>query len=204
MLDIGVYSIHEMIGILNRPVRRVFGFFGITDQTRTVAAGPMRGLEFPVTANDNNLVLLDFGDSLFGVLDGTYNAWASKSPGMEIFGRDGVLNMWPGLNESGGKQLEVYRVDHKRDVRGWSDVELPELDGAQRHVGNLRRALIVEHLVDVVRGARPNELGLDQARHALEIMLSAERASETGAAIELTTRFEPVRFDPALKDASTV
>jgi predicted dehydrogenase len=203
MLDIGVYSVHEMIGILNRPAQRVFGFFGITDPTRTVAGGPVRGLEFPVTANDNNLVLLDFGDSIFGVLDGTYNAWASKSPRMEIFGRDGVLNIWAALNEAGGKQLELFRVDRERDIRGWSDLELGELGGAQRHVENLRRALIVEHLVDVVRGTRPNELGLDQARHALEIMLEAERASETGQAIELTTRFEPVRFDLGLKDAAS-
>jgi predicted dehydrogenase len=202
MLDIGVYSVHEMIGVLNRPACRVFGFFGVTDPTRTVAGGPLRGLEYPVTANDNNLVLLDFGDSIFGVLDGTYNAWASKSPRMEIFGRDGVLNMWPALNETGGKQLELYSVDHERDLRGWSDVELTELRGAQHHVENLRRALIVEHLVDVVRGTRRNELGLDQARHALEIMIEAERASETGKAIELTTRFEPMQFDPRAKEAT--
>jgi predicted dehydrogenase len=202
MLDVGVYSVHEMLGILNRPAKRVFGFFGITDPKRTVAGGPMRGLEFPVTANDNNLVLLDFGDSIFGVVDGTYNAWAARSPRIEIFGREGVLNMWPALNETGGKQLELYRVDRERDIRGWTDVELTELAGSQRHVENLRRALIVEHLVDVVRGKRPNELGLDQARHALEIMIESERASETGASIKLTTTFTPVSIDVAAKDVA--
>src|SRR5262249_12522615 len=77
MFDIGVYSMHEVLGILNRPAKRVFGFFGITEATRTVPSGPVAGLTFPVTANDNNLVLLDFGDSVFCVIDGTYNVWAA-------------------------------------------------------------------------------------------------------------------------------
>lgn len=204
MFDIGVYSMHEMIGILNRPVQRVFGFFGITEATRTVPAGPYRGLTFPVTANDNNLVLLDFGDSLFGVIDGTYNVWAAKSPRMEVFGREGTLNMWHNLNVTGGKQLEIFRVDHGHGVRGWWDVEIGDLAFAQRHVDNLKRALIVEHLVDVVRGDRPNELALDQARHALEIMLKAEEAGRTGQAIELTTTFEPAKFDPSIKEEALV
>ncbi|MFG1706946.1 Gfo/Idh/MocA family protein [Nonomuraea sp. M3C6] len=204
MFDIGVYSMHEMIGILNRPVKRVFGFFGITEAIRTVPAGPYRGLEIPVTANDNNLVLMDFGDSLFGVVDGTYNVWAAKSPRMEIFGREGVLNMWRNLNETTGQQLEVFRVDKERSVRGWWDVALGDLNFAQTHVDNLKRALIVEHLVDVVRGDRQNELPLDQARHALEIMLRAEEASQTGQAIELTTTFEPIRFDPSVKEEALV
>ena len=54
---------------------------------------------------------------------------------------------------------------------------------------------MIEHLVDVVRGTRPNELTLDIARHALEIMLAAEQASTTGQAVELKTSFTPAEFD---------
>jgi len=204
MFDIGVYSMHEVLGILNRPAKQVFGFFGITEATRTVPSGPVRGLTFPVTANDNNLVLLDFGDSIFCVIDGTYNVWAAKSPRMEIFGREGVLNLWRNLNETDGRQLEVYRVDHERGTRGWFDLDIRDLQFAQRHVDNLKRALIVEHLVDVVRGTRPNELTLDIARHSLEIMLAAEEAGTTGQAIELKTSFTPAEFDPGVREGALI
>src|SRR3712207_7320571 len=82
----GVYGIHEITGILG-PARRVVAFSGITEPTRTVRAGPFKGKQIEVTADDNTLFMLDFGQSTFAVIDGTFNVNAAKSPRVEIFGR---------------------------------------------------------------------------------------------------------------------
>ena len=61
LLDMGVYGIHEITGILG-PAKRVVAFSGITEQVRTVRGGPFKGKQIDVTADDNTLLMLDFGE----------------------------------------------------------------------------------------------------------------------------------------------
>ncbi|MGD0248039.1 MAG: Gfo/Idh/MocA family oxidoreductase, partial [Candidatus Limnocylindrales bacterium] len=70
LFDMGVYGIHEITGILG-PAKRVVAYSGRTAPTRIVRGGPFAGKEIQVTADDNVLLMLDFGDSTFAFVDGT-------------------------------------------------------------------------------------------------------------------------------------
>jgi predicted dehydrogenase len=194
LFDIGVYGIDELTGILG-PARRVAAFSGITERRRAVVGGPFDGQLIDVTADDNTILMLDFGDSCFALADGTFNMHATRAPRMEVFGREGTLVMHYNTNETGPQPpLELYRAATPgADGRpgGWVPLELRHLGGRQQHVNRVRRALLVEHLADCLREGREPELSLPRARHTLEIMLGAMESARTGEAIELETTFEP-------------
>ncbi len=71
--------------------------------------GPFDGTTIPVTAPDNNLLLLDFGDATFAVVDGTFNVVASRSPRMEVFGLEGTLLV--NRDDVPAPPVELYRLD---------------------------------------------------------------------------------------------
>ena len=90
LLDLGVYGIHRATGVLG-PAKRVTAMSGIVAPTRKARGGPFDGLEIQVTEDDNTLVMLDFGGSVFAVVDGTFNVVGTKTPDMEVFGLGGTL-----------------------------------------------------------------------------------------------------------------
>ena len=189
LFDMGVYGIHDITGLLG-PARRVVAFSGITEPTRTVFGGPFKGKQFEVTADDNTLFMLDFGQSTFAVVDGTYNVNAAKSPRIEIFGRAGTIN----VNDyravrAGAPPFEIYRVDALPELGGWITPDTTALSRAQERINTLQRAHIVDYLVDCVRQKCKPVLSAEHARHALEIMLSVAESARTGRAIDLKTSF---------------
>lgn len=181
LLDMGVYGIHEITGLLG-PAKRVSAFSGITEPTRVVRGGPFKGTQIEVTADDNSLFMLDFGGATFAVVDGTFNVHAAKSPKVEIFGRRGAMNVY------GENPLEVYRADALPGVDGWiTPNRWPGL--RDPHADSLHRAILVDHLVECVREDRHPVLSAEHARHALEIMLAVETSARQGHVVELTTTF---------------
>jgi predicted dehydrogenase len=188
LFDMGVYGIHEITGILG-PARRVVAFSGITEPTRTVRGGPFQGKQIDVTADDNVLMLLDFGESTFAVVDGTFNVNAGRGPKLEIFGREGTINLSGRPFGGEGPALEIFQLDAVGGLRGWLTPELPDGDAPMRRMMTLHRAVLVDHLADcVAAGARPT-LNLEHARHVLEIMLKADESARSGRAVDLTTTF---------------
>jgi predicted dehydrogenase len=190
-------DIDELTGILG-PARRVAAFSGITQRHRTAVGGPFDGQVIDVTADDNTVMMLDFGGNCFGLADGTFNMHATRAPRLEVFGREGTLVMHYNTNETGPHPpLELYRAATPGPAGrpgGWTPLELSHLDERQRHVDQVRRALLIEHLADCLHFERGNELGLDRARHSLEIMLKAMESARTGEAVDLETTFA---FGPA-------
>ena len=183
LLDMGVYGIHEITGLLG-PARRVTAFAGITDPTRTVRFGPFMGTVMPVDTPDNCLFMLDFGNSCFAVIDATFNVHAAKSPKVEVFGRQGVLNVYT----PGGPNVEVYRTDVAPGLDGWlTPVDWRAISGEPRD--RLGRAVLVEHLAQCVRTGKKSVLSGEHARHALEIMLAVGESAREGRVVELTTTF---------------
>jgi predicted dehydrogenase len=183
LLDMGVYGIHEITGLLG-PAKRVTAFAGITEPTRVVRGGPHAGLEIPVTTPDNCLFMLDFGEATFAVVDGTFNVHASRSPKVEVFGRKGAMALF----RTDGPDLEVYRTDVAPGVDGWiAPSHWPAVADPRREM--LKRALLVDHLADCVRERKAPVLSAEHARHALEVMLAAFQSAREGRVIELTTTF---------------
>jgi predicted dehydrogenase len=192
LFDIGVYGLDELTGILG-PARRVTAFSGITERQRRAVGGAFDGLLIDVTADDNTVMLLDFGDSCFGLADGTFNMHATRAPRLEVFGREGTLVMHYNTNETGpNPPVELYQAatpgpEGRRG--GWAELDLSHLDRGQQHVGRVRRAVLIEHLADCLREGREPELSLARARHVLEIMIKAMDSARTGEAVELETSF---------------
>jgi predicted dehydrogenase len=183
LFDMGVYGIHEITGILG-PARRVVAFAGITEPTRVVRGGPFEGRTIDVTADDNVLMMLDFGGATFAVVDGTFNVNASRGPKLEIYGREGTINLSGAPFGGDGPPIEVFSVG-----TGWFTPDLTESEHEMRRMLALHRAVLVDHLADRVAGRAAPVLTLDHARHVLEIMLSADESARSGRAVDLTTTF---------------
>lgn len=184
LFDMGVYGIHDITGIFG-PAKRVVAFSGITEKMRTVRAGPFAGKQIEVTADDNTLLMLDFGDSTFAVVDGTFNVNAAKSPQIEIFGRAGTINL-NNPTQDGVPPLEIFRFDAAPGIDGWITPRGGMGDGDRQRY---RRAVLVKHLADcLANGTRP-VASAEHARHALEIMLKAIESARGGRALELQTTF---------------
>ncbi len=189
LFDMGIYGIHEITGLLG-PARRVVAFAGTTEPTRTVRGGPFQGKQIEVTTDDNVLFMLDFGQSTFAVVDGTFNVNAAKGPKVEIFGRGGTINLHDyRTTKDGVPPMEVFCVDAVPGMGGWIVPESWSVSLEQQRVERLQRAILVDHLVDCVWERRSPVLSADHARHALEIMLKATESARTGRAIDLTTSF---------------
>ena len=188
LLDMGVYGIQEITGILG-PARRVTAMAGITEPVRTARGGPFDGLEIDVTTDDNVLVMLDFGDAAFAVVDGTFNVNAARSPKIEVFGRAGTINIWDTEPANPRPRIELFQLDAAPGLSGWVTTDLPQHAAEQRRLDQLQRGVLVAHLVDCLAAQSQPVLSGEHARHTLEIMLKAQESARTGRTLELETSF---------------
>ncbi|HLZ08600.1 MAG TPA: Gfo/Idh/MocA family oxidoreductase [Chloroflexota bacterium] len=186
LFDMGVYGIHDITGILG-PAKRVVAFSGITEKVRTVRGGPFVGKKIEVTEDDNTLLMLDFGNSAFAVVDGTFNVNAARGPQVEIFGRAGTINLGNSWQDPAVPALEIFKLDVAPGVDGWVTPRGRGFEGADR--SKYQRAILVKHLVECVAEKKHPILSAEHARHALEIMLKAIESARTGQAIDLETTF---------------
>jgi predicted dehydrogenase len=187
LLDMAVYGLTQVTGVLG-PVRRVSALSGITIPVRRARGGPFDGLEIPVTAPDNNLLLLDFGEATFAVVDGTFNVVASRAPRMEVYGLEGTLLV--NRQDEPRPPVELKRIETESGDAGW--VTPPE-DGrfpaGSDRFAELQRGALIEHLADCLRDARQPVASGRHARHVLEIMLAAERSATDGRVMDVATTF---------------
>jgi predicted dehydrogenase len=187
LLDMGVYGITQATGVLGA-AKRVSAMSGITVPTRVARGGAFDGRTIPVTAPDNNLLLLDFGEATYAVIDGTYNVVASKSPRMEVFGLEGTLLVNRG--DVAAPPIELYRLDAAPGLAGWISPQTYEIFpvGSDRFA-ELQRGSLIEHLADCIRdGVQPVASGR-HARHVLEVMLAAQRSAREGRVIDVVSTF---------------
>lgn len=187
LLDMGVYGITQATGVLG-PVRRVMAMSGITAPTRIARGGAFDGVEIPVTAPDNNLLLLDFGAGTFVSLDATFNVVGSRAPRLELYGHEGTLLVNRG--DAGLPPLELYRLEAAPGLAGWispQDYHIFQV-GSDRFA-ELQRGALIEHLADCVEfGIEPRASGR-HARHVLEVMLAAEQSARVGRAVDVVSVF---------------
>ncbi len=187
LLDLAVYGLTQVTGVLG-PARGVSALSGITVPERRVRGGPFDGMTIPVSAPDNNLILLDHGDATFAVVDGTFNVVASKSPRMELFGLEGTLLV--NRADVAAPPVEVYRLDAAPGLGGWISPQTYEIFpvGSDRFA-ELARGVLIEHLADCIRdGVQPVASGR-HARHVLEVMLAAQQSAREGRVIDVATTF---------------
>jgi predicted dehydrogenase len=179
--DLGVYGLHTITGLLG-PAARVTALSGLSDPTRVVRGGPNSGRQINVEEDDMTLLLLDFGDSRFAMVDASFCVRATRQrslAALEIYGADGTIaaDIW-----ADSDKLMLWQDDRQRAVQGWTSLES---DPAPWDL-----ASAVDHMVDCIADDRPVIPSAEHARHVLEIMEKAVVAARSGETQTLETSFE--------------
>lgn len=180
LYDMTVYGLHAMTGILG-PAKRVTAFSGVRVKERE-----FQGKMYPVDADDNTLMVLDFGDNLLSFV---YGVAAGGLPGTWrplIFGTKGTING----GELNGEPIEYSGrdLDDKFGMNG----SLPHVVGQHRDMEEAHVYEDVMQLVDLIRDGTPTTSTAEHARHVIEIFDAAYRSAETGQAQDLRTTFETI------------
>jgi predicted dehydrogenase len=184
MYDVTVYPLHRLTSVLG-PAQRVTALSG---QSR--ARREFLGRKVEATADDNTIVTLDFGSSVFAVAYGAAAGPKDEDFGsVSYFGTDGTIRGWL-LNERPfdfpGRELTLGGPTWDWDAQARA---LPHVVGVH---GELPEAHVFEdimQLIDWVRDGVPSAATAEHARHVIDIIESAYRASETERTQTLRTTF---------------
>ena len=185
MYDITVYSLHQLTSILG-PAQRVTGLSGIRVPVREFA-----GERIATEADDNTILLLEFGDGALAVAFGTSTGAVSEQFGAGVyFGTRGKID---GILLNGepfdfpGREATLHGP-----VTDW-DAQMCTLEhvvGAHRQIPE---AHVFEDIMQLVRwvldGVR-SAVTAEHARHVVDIIESGYRSAATGSAKTLSTAFE--------------
>ena len=184
LYDMTVYALHALTGILG-PARRVTAMSGVRVPEREFRGQPVR-----CDADDNTLMLLDFGDNLFALVYGTAAGRLFEGFSATYFGTRGTiagltLNGEP-LDYPGRESVAALPPRFGRNAL------LPHVVGPHREIQEAHVFEDIMQLVDWVREGRPTVATAEHARHVVDIIESAYRSAETGRVQELTTTFDPL------------
>lgn len=181
LYDMTVYALHGLTGILG-PARRVTALSGVRIKERE-----FRGKLVPCDADDNTLMLLDFGDSLFALVYGTAAGRLTEGFSGSYFGTAGAI-IGQKLNDEPfdypGRELAVQAPQGRGNQ--WL---LPHVVGAHREIEEQHVFEDIMQLVDWIREDKPTIVTAEHARHVIDIIESAYRSAETGQRQDLTTAF---------------
>jgi predicted dehydrogenase len=185
MYDMTVYSLHQLTSILG-PAQAVLALSGVRVKEREFL-----GSRIPTEADDNTILLLDFGESVFAVAYGTAAGTHSDQPAAGLyFGTRGTID---GILLNGepfdfaGRELtaDAAPSDWDAQVR-----VLPHVVGAHRDIGEAHVFEDIMQLVELVLHGAPTPVTAEHARHVIDIIESGYRSAQTGARQELTTSFD--------------
>ena len=181
LYDMTVYGLHVLTGVLG-PAKRVTAFSGVRVPERE-----FRGETIPTEMDDNTLITLDIGDSLFAFVYGVAAGALVGFGRPAFFGtkgtiRDGKLNGEP-IDYPGREEIEAAEG---------RQAELPHVVGPHREIEEAHVYEDIMQLVDWIREDKPTIVTAEHARHVIEIFDAAYRSAETGRAQELRSTFETV------------
>jgi predicted dehydrogenase len=181
LYDMTVYKLHALTSVLG-PAKRVTALSGVRLKERE-----FRGQMYPVDADDNTLILIDFGQNLFALAYGTAAGTIEEHWGPTYLGTNGKIEGW-NLN---GKPFEFPGWEEVRAAPPWplNQWVLPHVVGPHRILGEQHVYEDIMQLVDWVREDKPSPVTAEHARHVVDMIESAYRSAETGRAQELMTNF---------------
>jgi predicted dehydrogenase len=184
MYDITVYALHQLTTVLG-PARRVTALSGVRVRERAFLDARIEA-----DADDNTVLLLDFGESRFAVVHGTAAGRVSEQFAAGVyFGTrgtiDGVLLNGEPFDFPGRELTEdAPATDWDAQMR-----VLPHVVGPHREILESHVFEDIMQLVGAVAGT-PTAVTPEQARHVIDIFESGYRAAETGETQTLQTTFE--------------
>jgi predicted dehydrogenase len=182
LFDLAVYNLVSLCGFMG-PVRRVCAMVGTAISRRMV-----EDAEIAVQADDNAQVLLDFGDNRFACITTGFTMQKYRSPAIELYGTDGVLQLlgddWaPQGFERWTREREVWELHEE------SDPQWPWTVG-------------LRHLVEsVAAGTRPVNQP-EHALHSVEVMLAAQTSAREGRFVSIESDFPALDYRNMPVDAA--
>jgi predicted dehydrogenase len=184
MYDIAVYALHQLTSILG-PAKAVTALSGIRVEEREFL-----GSRIPTEADDNTILLLDFGDSVFAVAYGTAAGRHSDQFAAGLyFGTRGTID---GILLNGepfdfpGREHTAGSSPGDRDAQARA---LPHVVGPHRSIGEPYVFEDIMQLVERVLDGTPTPVTPEHARHVIDIIESGYRSAETGTRQQLATSF---------------
>ena len=174
LYDMTVYGLHTLTGVLGA-ARRVSAMSGAVVRERE-----FRGETYTSDCDDNTLMVIDFGNSVFSFVYGTLSGNVVAEFGQpSFFGTKGSI-VGTKLNN---QKIEVPDAEKHIHMYG-PHVVGPHVDREEAHVFE-----DIMQLVDLVREGTPAAATPEHACHVIEIIECAYRAAETGQTQSLTTTF---------------
>jgi predicted dehydrogenase len=180
LYDMTVYGLHALTGILG-PAESVVAVSGIGLEHRA-----FQGAVEECTADDNTLMLLDFGASLFALVHGTFAGNVTGIRGVNVYGSEGVVE---GALHNGAPLAYPGR-ERARPGEFGDVVLLPHVTEAHAALEEAHVFEDLMQLVDAVRHDAPTVCNPRHAAHVIEIIEAAYRSAATGRAQELETTFQ--------------
>ena len=175
LFDLGVYNLTSLCGFFGG-VRRVCAMVGTAIPKRV-----SEGCEIAVEADDNAHVLLDFGDNRFANVMTGFTMQKYRSPAIELYGTDGVLQLL-------GDDWAPQGFEHWSNERKTWEIH-EETDPNWPWTAGLR------HLVDcVAAGTRPVNRP-EHALHCVEVMQAARDSAEQGRFVDIHSDFPALDYD---------
>jgi predicted dehydrogenase len=183
LYDMTVYALHGLTGILG-PAKRVTAMSGVRIPVRE-----FRGQMLPCDADDNTLMLIDFGNNVFAMTYGTPAGAISEDDSCSFFGTKGQI---VGLNLNNqpfsyaGSALAETHPDGRWGGNQWI---LPHISEAHRDIPEQHVFTDIMQLIMWVREGIPAVAHAEHARHVIEIIEAGYRAAATGHTQQLSTTF---------------
>jgi predicted dehydrogenase len=188
LYDMTVYSLTALTGILGS-VQRVTALSGTRIKERE-----FRGKTVTCDADDNTVMLLDFGENLFAFAYGTASGRVTEGFSGTYFGTRGSI---VGLTIN-GQPLAYPGADVARQAVSASGDKSPSQNLGDQwllpHINKLHRDRREQHvfedvmqLIDSVTDGKPSPVTPEHATHVIEIIEATYRASSTGQTQVLTT-----------------
>lgn len=177
IFDLAVYNLTSLTALLG-PARRVSAMTGIAQPLRKVRNRTIRS-----QVADNVQITLDFGRSVYATVTSGFTMQKYRSPGLELYGTDGTLQMMG--DDWAPDGYEIWR----NEVGAW------QIHGETDPQWQWTQGLV--HLVDCLLHRQRPVVRPEHAYHVLEIMLAAQKAGRTGRTQVIRSRFNmpPLRGD---------
>ena len=180
LYDMTVYGLHTLTGVLG-PARKVTAMSGVL-----VGEREFKGRKVTCDADDNTVILLDFGKNAYAFVHGT-------AAGQVNTGGWGVPDYYGTGGAISGVKLNGKPFDYpgkEKDPHGHGIGLLRHAKGKHADMEEMHVFEDIMQLVDLVREGVPTSATAEHARHVVEIFEAAYRSAQTGKAQDLTSTFE--------------